>query len=197
MVVVPADAVVLVPCLAEHLQDLADPASLADPVALNDHQVAHLRPRRILCWSHRNAPFSISPTTSLLPLGAPNINAACLIESWPDARGAVLPPEAPIALRGMPTYGYRCPKGHEFEAIHGMGAPPPTACQVCGAAPVSRVFYPISTSFTGTGFYSTDYGPGEQKPEPKTPADESVKVLDKGAKKPDEKTTNKPEPEQT
>jgi putative FmdB family regulatory protein len=106
-----------------------------------------------------------------------------------------LPPEAPIALRGMPTYGYRCPKGHEFEAVHGMGAPPPTACQVCGAAPVSRVFYPISTSFTGTGFYSTDYGQGEQKPEPKTPADESVKALEKGAKKPDEKTTNKPEPE--
>ena len=106
-----------------------------------------------------------------------------------------LTPETRIALRGMPTYGYRCPKGHEFETVHGMGAPPPTACQVCGAAPVSRVFYPISTSFTGTGFYSTDYGQGEPKPEPKTPADESVKVLDKGAKKPDEKTTNKPEPE--
>ena len=57
----------------------------------------------------------------------------------------------------MPTYGYHCPKGHDFEAIHGMGALPPTACQVCGAAPVRRVFYPISTSFTGTGFYSTDY----------------------------------------
>jgi putative FmdB family regulatory protein len=65
----------------------------------------------------------------------------------------------------MPTYGYRCPKGHELEAIHGMGAPPPTACQVRGAAPVSRVFCPISTSFTGTGFYSTHYGQGAQKPE--------------------------------
>jgi predicted nucleic acid-binding Zn ribbon protein len=42
-----------------------------------------------------------------------------------------------------------------------------TACLVCGAAPVSRVFYPISTSFTGSGFYSTDYGQGEQKPESK------------------------------
>ena len=94
----------------------------------------------------------------------------------------------------MPTYGYRCPKGHEFEAVHGMGAPPPTACEVCGAAPVSRVFYPISTSFTGTGFYSTDYGQGEQKPEPATPAGDSVKVLDEGAKKTDEKTTKKPNP---
>ena len=64
----------------------------------------------------------------------------------------------------MPTYGYRCAKGHEFEAIHGMGAPPPSACEICGAAPVSRVFYPISTSFTGSGFYSTDYGRGSRKP---------------------------------
>ncbi len=104
-------------------------------------------------------------------------------------------PEAPIALRAMPTYGYRCPKGHEFEVIHGMGAPPPTACQVCGAEPVSRVFYPISTSFTGKGFYSTDYGQGEQKPESETPADDSAKVGDKGAKKADERTTKKPEPE--
>ncbi len=95
----------------------------------------------------------------------------------------------------MPTYGYRCAKGHEFETIHGMGAPPPAVCQVCGGAPVSRVFYPISTSFTGSGFYSTDYGPSEQKPESKTPADESVKVLDKDAKKPEEKTTKKAKPE--
>ena len=103
--------------------------------------------------------------------------------------------QAPGSLEGMPTYGYRCPKGHDFEAVHGMGAPPPTACQVCGAAPVSRVFYPISTSFTGTGFYSTDYGQGEQKPESKAPASDSVKVLDKGDKKTDGKTTKKPEPD--
>jgi putative FmdB family regulatory protein len=95
----------------------------------------------------------------------------------------------------MPTYGYRCPKGHEFEAIHGMGAPPPTACEVCGATPVSRVFYPISTSFTGSGFYSTDYGQREQKPEPQTQADESVKAVDKDAKKTDKNTTKKPKPE--
>jgi putative FmdB family regulatory protein len=101
----------------------------------------------------------------------------------------------PDSLAGMPTYGYRCPEGHQFEAIHGMGAPPPTTCQVCGAAPVSRVFHPISTSFTGTGFYSTDYGQGEQKPEPATPAGDSIKASDKGATKTDEKSAKKPEPE--
>jgi hypothetical protein len=39
---------VLVPCLAEAFQDLADPPSLADPVAFNDHQVANLAWSRIL-----------------------------------------------------------------------------------------------------------------------------------------------------
>lgn len=95
----------------------------------------------------------------------------------------------------MPTYGYRCPKGHEFEVIHTMGASPPTACEVCGAAPVSRVFYPISTSFTGTGFYSTDDGQGEQKPESTIRASDSADTSDKRARKSDEKSTKKSEPE--
>jgi putative FmdB family regulatory protein len=95
----------------------------------------------------------------------------------------------------MPTYKYRCPNGDEFEAIHGMHDPPPTACEICGAAPVTRVFYPISVSFTGPGFYATDYGQGEQKPEATTPAGDSVKASDKGAKKTDAKTTKKSEPE--
>jgi putative FmdB family regulatory protein len=93
----------------------------------------------------------------------------------------------------MPTYGYRCPNGHEFEAIHGMGDPPPTACEVCGAEPVTRVFYPISVSFTGSGFYATDYGQGEQKPEATAPVGDGAKAPDKGAKTTDEKTTKNPE----
>jgi putative FmdB family regulatory protein len=94
----------------------------------------------------------------------------------------------------MPTYKYRCPNGHEFEATHGMGDPPLTACEVCSAAPVTRVFYPISVSFTGPGFYATDYGQGEQKPEATSPTG-SVKASDKGAKKTDAKTTKRSEPE--
>jgi putative FmdB family regulatory protein len=95
----------------------------------------------------------------------------------------------------MPTYKYRCPNGDEFEVIHRMDDPPPTACAVCGAAPVTRVFYPISVSFTGPGFYATDYGRGEQKPEATTPTGDSVKASAKAAKKTDAKTTKKPEPE--
>ena len=95
----------------------------------------------------------------------------------------------------MPTYAYRCPNGHDFEAIHGMGDPPPTACEACGAAPVTRVFYPISVSFTGPGFYATDYGRSEQKPEATAPTGDSVKASDKGAEKTDAKPTKKSEPE--
>src|SRR6266536_3660926 len=94
MSVVPADAVVLVPCLAEHLQDLADPASLADPVALNNHQVAYLRSGRILCWSHRNAPFSTSPTTSLLSAGRIKHQRRLPDRVVAGCTGAALPPEA-------------------------------------------------------------------------------------------------------
>ena len=96
----------------------------------------------------------------------------------------------------MPTYGYRCPNGHEFEVIHGMDDPPPTACEVCEATPVNRVFYPISVSFTGSGFYATDYRRGEQKPETAASTGDSVKTSDDSAKKTDEKSTKKADPQQ-
>jgi predicted nucleic acid-binding Zn ribbon protein len=34
----------------------------------------------------------------------------------------------------------------------------PTACEVCGAAPVQRVLHPVAVHYKGSGFYSTDYG---------------------------------------
>ena len=55
----------------------------------------------------------------------------------------------------MPTYGYRCDKGHEFEIVQGIRDDPLTTCQVCGA-PVRRIFYPVGIVFKGPGFYKTD-----------------------------------------
>jgi predicted nucleic acid-binding Zn ribbon protein len=46
-----------------------------------------------------------------------------------------------------------------------------------------------------SGFYSTDYGQGEQKPESAAPASNSAQTSDKRSKKTDEKATKKPEPE--
>jgi putative FmdB family regulatory protein len=57
----------------------------------------------------------------------------------------------------MPTYEYRCKKGHHFEVQRRIGEDGVTSCEVCGE-PVSRVFHPIAVHFKGSGFYNTDYG---------------------------------------
>jgi len=55
----------------------------------------------------------------------------------------------------MPTYGYRCGNGHEFETVQGIRDDPLTKCEVC-EAPVRRIFYPVGIVFKGPGFYKTD-----------------------------------------
>ena len=61
----------------------------------------------------------------------------------------------------MPIYEYRCPNGHVFERFQSMTAPAPETCDVCGAAPVEIVLYPVAIHYKGSGFYSTDYGKGK------------------------------------
>src|SRR2546426_11127287 len=75
------------------------------------------------------------------------------------ATGAV----ASLAPR-MPIYEYRCPNGHVFERFQSMTAPAPEKCDVCGAAPVELVLYPVAIHYKGSGFYSTDYGKRKAKP---------------------------------
>jgi putative FmdB family regulatory protein len=57
----------------------------------------------------------------------------------------------------MPTYDYRCEKGHVFELFHSIKDDSPKACPKCGA-PSKRV--PAGGGgllFKGTGFHVTDY----------------------------------------
>ena len=61
----------------------------------------------------------------------------------------------------MPIYEYRCPEGHLFERFQSMTAPAPERCDVCEAAPVELVLYPVAIHYKGSGFYSTDYGKGK------------------------------------
>ena len=86
----------------------------------------------------------------------------------------------------MPTYEYRCPKGHTFELFQRMTDPAPEECEVCGAGPVQRVLYPVAVHFKGSGFYSTDYGKGKKKRDGKDEApgagDDGKKKADKDAK---------------
>ena len=90
----------------------------------------------------------------------------------------------------MPIYEYRCPNGHVFELFQRFDDPPPADCEVCGAAPVTKVLYPVAVHFKGSGFYSTDYGRGSRKKEaePAKESGEKAKPDDKPKKGEGEKT---------
>jgi putative FmdB family regulatory protein len=75
----------------------------------------------------------------------------------------------------MPTYEYRCKKGHDFEVMQRMTDDPIVECEVCGA-PVQKVFSPVAVHFKGTGFYSTDYGSKNRARELKETADAKKKA---------------------
>jgi putative FmdB family regulatory protein len=63
----------------------------------------------------------------------------------------------------MPIYEYRCPNGHTFELFQKMSDAPAKSCEVCGAAPVEKVLFPVAVHYKGSGFYTTDYGRGSRK----------------------------------
>src|SRR6476620_8431380 len=59
----------------------------------------------------------------------------------------------------MPTYEFRCPRGHEFEKLYRTisGAEAQAACPECGEL-AERIMSPAGFAFKGSGFYLTDYG---------------------------------------
>jgi putative FmdB family regulatory protein len=57
----------------------------------------------------------------------------------------------------MPTYEYRCPKGHEFETFQRMSDPPVANCPTCGAEAERLLSAGAGLLFKGSGFYITDY----------------------------------------
>jgi putative FmdB family regulatory protein len=83
----------------------------------------------------------------------------------------------------VPIYEYRCPNGHVFERFQSMTAPPPERCDVCEAAPVELVLYPVAIHYKGSGFYSTDYGKGKaaKKEEGASPSTDSKPAESKPA----------------
>jgi len=89
----------------------------------------------------------------------------------------------------LPIYEYRCPEGHTFERFQSMTAPAPEKCDVCGAAPVELVLYPIAIHYKGSGFYTTDYGKGKKKKD-----GESSGAGGGGESKSETKSESKPAP---
>ncbi len=57
----------------------------------------------------------------------------------------------------MPTYEYRCPKGHEFEVFQRISDEPGAKCPECGEPAERLLSAGAGLLFKGSGFYITDY----------------------------------------
>ena len=57
----------------------------------------------------------------------------------------------------MPTYEYRCAKGHRFDVFQKMSDAPVASCPTCGEAAERVVSGGAGFLFKGEGFYITDY----------------------------------------
>lgn len=66
----------------------------------------------------------------------------------------------------MPTYEFRCPKGHEFEKFYRSmsAAQLQVSCPTCGKTAERQVSAGAGLVFKGSGFYITDYGRDGKKP---------------------------------
>ena len=56
----------------------------------------------------------------------------------------------------MPTYEYKCTKGHTFEAFQSIMDEPLTRCPECRSAVRRVINGGMGVIFKGSGFYSTD-----------------------------------------
>ncbi len=52
----------------------------------------------------------------------------------------------------MPTYEYRCPKGHEFDLVQRMSDEPRAACPECGESAERLMSAGVGLIFKGEGF---------------------------------------------
>jgi putative FmdB family regulatory protein len=77
----------------------------------------------------------------------------------------------------MPTYEFRCPKGHDFEKFYRSigSAPSEVACPACGSIAERQLSAGGGLVFKGSGFYITDYGKdGKKSQTPPVTAGESA-----------------------
>ncbi|MDQ6769069.1 MAG: zinc ribbon domain-containing protein [Gemmatimonadota bacterium] len=76
----------------------------------------------------------------------------------------------------MPTYEFRCPKGHDFEKFYRSigSAPSEVACPACGSISERQLSAGGGLVFKGSGFYITDYGKDGKKSQIPVKAGESA-----------------------
>jgi len=101
----------------------------------------------------------------------------------------------------MPTYEYRCERGHTFDRIQKMSDKPVARCPICGAKATRMISGGGGVIFKGSGFYITDYGKDgkgpRKEPDTSVPAAKSDSAAsDSGAAKADAKPgPKKPKPD--
>jgi putative FmdB family regulatory protein len=96
----------------------------------------------------------------------------------------------------MPTYAFRCPRGHEFEKFFPtMNDRRRLKCPKCGQMAERQISGGTGLHFKGSGFYITDYkrssapaGESESKPDSKPES----KPESKAEPKPDKPKPPKP-----
>jgi putative FmdB family regulatory protein len=98
----------------------------------------------------------------------------------------------------MPTYEFRCPKGHDFEKFFKTmsTAPSEMACPECGALASRLMSSGAGFAFKGSGFYLTDYGKNAHRgtaPTAKADSKAESKSDSKAESKSDSKSDTKSE----
>ncbi len=88
----------------------------------------------------------------------------------------------PTLIDFMPTYEYRCPKGHEFELFQRMSDEPRAPCPKCGAEAERLLSAGAGFLFKGEGFYITDSRPESYREAAK--AEKGDKKKKEGSKEP-------------
>jgi len=92
----------------------------------------------------------------------------------------------------MPTYEFRCPKGHEFEKFFpSMTGRRRMKCPKCGLEAERLISGGAGLHFKGSGFYATDYKNPSPKTESDTPSESKTESKPKSESKP-EKAAEKP-----
>jgi putative FmdB family regulatory protein len=95
----------------------------------------------------------------------------------------------------MPTYEYKCPRGHVFEKFYPtISNKRKVACPTCRRMAERQLSGGAGLVFKGSGFYITDYKRAgekketESKPETKSEAKSETKAEKKAEPKPESKS---------
>ena len=92
----------------------------------------------------------------------------------------------------MPTYEYKCPKGHLFEKFFPtISNKRKVACPTCGKMAERQLSAGGGLVFKGSGFYETDYKRAGEKKESESKPE--TKPETKSESKSDQKSESKPE----